>query len=239
MSLSVTTPSKMCIRDSDYIVPAQLYKRKVTANGKLLGYVLINQTLTLSEIYKENVNNEFRKRQHIYFDLLGEPIIYYDFNKNQMCIRDSSCLSLAYMYDADYNILFLEDYYEIDQEYLVFDMIDNMILCRKQIIIYDYYDRLGQDNDSLFMRKLRSVIDNKFTFKKEFSSPLVQQIAAKLEKQKYIVYSSNDLTLFVRDKNKLFGVLLFWDCLLYTSSFGNIRKSPRDWILFAGKKTGK
>lgn len=147
-----------------------------------------------------------------------------------------SCLSLAYMYDADYNILFLEDYYEIDQEYLVFDMIDNMILCRKQIIIYDYYDRLGQDNDSLFMRKLRSVIDNKFTFKKEFSSPLVQQIAAKLEKQKYIVYSSNDLTLFVRDKNKLFGVLLFWD--IEKSNF-DIINDYRDFYVLNNKNNFK
>jgi hypothetical protein len=140
------------------------------------------------------------------------------------------------MYDADYNILFLEDYYEIDQEYLVFDMIDNMILCRKQIIIYDYYDRLGQDNDSLFMRKLRSVIDNKFTFKKEFSSPLVQQIAAKLEKQKYIVYSSNDLTLFVRDKNKLFGVLLFWD--IEKSNF-DIINDYRDFYVLNNKNNFK
>ena len=122
-----------------------------------------------------------------------------------------SCLSLAYVYDADYNILCLEDYYDIDQEYLVYDMIDNMLLCRKQVIIYDEYDRLGQGHDSLFMRKLRSAIDNKFTFKKDFSSPLVQQIASKLERQKYIVYSSNELTLLVRDKNKLYGVLLFWD----------------------------
>lgn len=81
--------------NNDYIVPAQLYKRKVTANGKLLGYVLINQTLTLSEIYKENVNNEFRKRQHIYFDLLGEPIIYYDFNKNRYILNSLMCRLLG------------------------------------------------------------------------------------------------------------------------------------------------
>ena len=52
--------------NNEYIVPVQLNKQKVTDSGKLLGYVMINQVLTLSEIYKETVNNEYRKRQHIY-----------------------------------------------------------------------------------------------------------------------------------------------------------------------------
>jgi len=76
---------------NDYIVPVQLIKKKVINNGKLLGYVLINQKLTLTEVYKENVNNEFRKRQHIYFDLLGKPIAYYDFEKKRYILNSMMC----------------------------------------------------------------------------------------------------------------------------------------------------
>lgn len=81
--------------NNDYIVPLQLMKRKIILNGKLLGYVLINQKLTLSEVYKENVNNEFRKRQHIYFDLLGQPIAYYDFGKNRFILNSLMCRLLG------------------------------------------------------------------------------------------------------------------------------------------------
>jgi hypothetical protein len=57
-----------------------------------------------------------------------------------------------------------------------------------------------------------------------------------LEKQKYIVYSSNDLTLFVRDKNKLFGVLLFWD--IEKSNF-DIINDYRDFYVLNNKNNFK
>lgn len=62
----------------DFIVPVQLTKRKVINKGRLLGYVFINQNLTVTEVYKENVNNKFKRRQHIFFDLLGKPMAYLD-----------------------------------------------------------------------------------------------------------------------------------------------------------------
>lgn len=81
--------------NNEYIVPVQLNKQKVTDSGKLLGYVMINQVLTLSEIYKETVNNEYRKRQHIYLDLLGEPIMYYDFVRNRYILNSLMCRLLG------------------------------------------------------------------------------------------------------------------------------------------------
>ncbi|MDD4388618.1 MAG: hypothetical protein PHV87_05360, partial [Bacilli bacterium] len=177
---------------------------------------LISNLLQESDNCKINVFISSYTTQRKIYDELAEYLLKKDYTANEILklfteYINISCLSLAYMYDAEFNILYLEDYYEIDQEHLVLDMIDNMLLCRKRAIIYDHLDRLNQNINSQFMKKLNSIINNKFTFKKSFSSFLLQQIAEKLEKQKFIVYSSSELNLIVRDKGKLYGVLLFWD----------------------------
>lgn len=67
----------------------ELLKKKIILNGKLLGYVLINQKLTLPELYKESINKEFKKRLYIHYDLLEDTICYYDFEKKKYILTKS------------------------------------------------------------------------------------------------------------------------------------------------------
>jgi hypothetical protein len=54
--------------------PLEILKRKVISRGKLLGYVLINQKTMVSEMYKETINRDFRRKLFRYFGLLEEPV---------------------------------------------------------------------------------------------------------------------------------------------------------------------
>jgi len=90
-------------------VSIQLAKQKVINQGKLLGYVLLNQKLSMTEVYKENVKNEFRKRQDVFFDLLGKPLAYFDYTKNRL-VLNSLMGKLLQIEEKEINISEFEEY---------------------------------------------------------------------------------------------------------------------------------
>lgn len=121
-------------------------------------------------------------------------------------------LSLGYLYDADYNILYLDDYYKIDVEHVVANMIDNLLLCRKKLIIYDYNNLLSSGSNFHFIESLNRIVSNEEVFFKNFTSALVKNLAIRLEEKGLNVYSSNNELTFILEKNSvLYGIILFWD----------------------------
>jgi hypothetical protein len=60
-----------------------LEKKIVKAKDKTIGFVLINQKLTLSEVFKDTVHIDYKKRLKVFFDLLDEPVAHFDQEKNK------------------------------------------------------------------------------------------------------------------------------------------------------------
>jgi GGDEF domain-containing protein len=60
-----------------------LEKKIITAKDKTIGFVLINQKLTLSEVFKDTVHVDYKKRLKVFFDLLDEPVAHFDQEKNK------------------------------------------------------------------------------------------------------------------------------------------------------------
>ncbi|HOH17832.1 MAG TPA: hypothetical protein PK087_00775 [Bacilli bacterium] len=60
-----------------------LEKKAIFKDEKLVGYILLNQKLTLSEVFKDDVKNDYKKRLKKYLDLLDEPLAYFDQDKNK------------------------------------------------------------------------------------------------------------------------------------------------------------
>ncbi|MGD9604812.1 MAG: hypothetical protein AB7V00_01490 [Bacilli bacterium] len=65
-----------------------LEKKAILKNEKPIGYILINQKLTLSEVFKDTVQTDYKKRLKGYFDLLEEPVAYFDQDKNKFVLSN-------------------------------------------------------------------------------------------------------------------------------------------------------
>ncbi len=61
----------------------ELSKQKAMIGDKLAGFILINQKLTLSEVFRDGVVADYKKRLYAYFDLLEESLAYFDFDKKR------------------------------------------------------------------------------------------------------------------------------------------------------------
>jgi hypothetical protein len=65
-----------------------LEKKSVLVNERTIGYILINQKLTLSEVFKDTVVTDYKNKLALYFELLEEPVAYFDQEKNKYVLTN-------------------------------------------------------------------------------------------------------------------------------------------------------
>jgi hypothetical protein len=128
--------------------------------------------------------------------------------KNQINLVD---LRLSQLFNADYNIIYLEDYYKMENEHIVVNLIDDLLLCKRRLIIFDNNEYLKRGNSFRFVRELNKIVNNDQIFFKDFTSPLLQQLANRLEQAGLTVFSSNnEYQLIIEKDDTLYGIALFW-----------------------------
>lgn len=154
------------------------------------------------EIYEELTNlfieNDFSKNKII------------DIFANKLNVVD---LSIGYLYHSDYNIIYLEDYYDVDSEPLVNNMIDYLLLCKEKLIIYDNKGYLEQI-DSGFVNILNKIVNSpeKWLFNDRIVNKSVVALGKLLISKGYNAFPGHDeLSLTLEKNDKLYGVLLFSD----------------------------
>ncbi len=120
-------------------------------------------------------------------------------------------LELGYVFDADFNILYLEDYYQVDSEFLVVNMIDNLLLCRKKLVIQDGNERLKSSLESRFLVELKKVVDNQEVYLPAKGSELIMKIINYFEEAGLTTYHSTNYSFLVRKSDRLYAVVLYCD----------------------------
>lgn len=123
-----------------------------------------------------------------------------------------SDLKEGYLWNADYNVLFLEDYYDLDIEYITANMIDNLLLTKKRLIIFDRYDYINSDIESNFLNKIRMISKKenvifKNKYKDKIETLLIQTLK---EKGVDVLPSHDDINIVIKKKGKLYGVLILF-----------------------------
>lgn len=156
------------------------------------------------------------ERQRIIYEKLASLLLDEGFTTREIISiftkqLNISDLEIGYLYNADYNIVFLDEYYDVNAEHIVVNEIDNLLLCKKKLIIYDNNNYLQEDVNSNFLIELRNIVNNQAVFHSPRLSDLLKMLVDKLEKHKVTCYESNVVTLLVRKKSKLLGVMIYWD----------------------------
>ena len=154
--------------------------------------------------------------QRMIYDEVTNLLLASEFNSdevfqilsNQLNITD---LKVAYILNADYNILFLESYYEYDEDYVVANMVDNLLLVRSKLVIYDSNDYLNSSINTNFLIELNNIINQSHVFMPPELSTSLDKLISVLEENKIICYASELCTFLIRVKSKLHGVTVYWD----------------------------
>lgn len=120
-------------------------------------------------------------------------------------------LKQAYLIDSDYNILFLEDYYQNDEDYIVANLIDDILLCRNKLVIYDNEEFLASSESTNFLMDLNSIIQNKTIFWPTNLQGSINKLIDALSEHKVICYTSDLCTFLIKVKSTLHGVTIYWD----------------------------
>jgi len=179
----------------------------------LLMYVV--SLLKENKTYLINIfTSNLEYQREIYYELTN-LLLENNFTQEEIITIFTKNLNLtdlkqAYLIDADFNILILEDYYQINQDYLVVNLIDNLILTRKKLIIYDSKDYLKLVEKSNFLLELEKLI-NKPVFEKCEFSRLINKLVKRLEEKKIQVFASSSSSFMLKAKESIYGVTIYFD----------------------------
>ena len=118
-------------------------------------------------------------------------------------------LSIGNIIDADYNILDLESYYQIDDEAIIESYINQIVCCGKELIILDSKNHLNDEDCSKFVIRLKKLLKYKIPHPKFVKETLVEKISTSLSSvSTKIIGIFDPLHLVVENNEKYFGIVI-------------------------------
>lgn len=163
--------------------------------------------------------------------------IYNIFSKNLNVVRLNSRL----LFDADFNIIYLEEYYQEFTELNSLKMVNDLFTAKQKVVIFDDGNYLEKASPNKFFKRLQeSVSQLEITYNEHI---LHHGLIGKLNEifQRYnirAVGSHNDIDLILENNDRLYGVLIFWDIsTLNYQTFEKYRKfyehfKKNNWKIF-------
>lgn len=119
-------------------------------------------------------------------------------------------LAWQYLFDADYNVLYLGSYFRSEADYEVANFLDLLMLCRRKLIIYDEKRLLESAIETKFLTELKRIISNPEISHPKEAKGAVALLSEKLEARGVKVWSSLVFSLLLEKKDRFYGVLVFW-----------------------------
>jgi len=146
-----------------------------------------------------NVGNSLFDR-----DLSVKSIMYFLENNLNICdVNLGNCIQ------ANYNILDLESYYQVEDEALIEKYLNSLLCCGTELIIIDNKNHLESSRCSKFVLKLKQILEYEITEPTLVEKTVISRISKSLaNKEIKTVGIFNPLHLVVEYKNKYFGILL-------------------------------
>ena len=201
---------------------------------------LITQDLSWDESFRVKLNKDikincfvrsFEKTRRLFDEIASNLAelnisledIYYVIRK-QVNVSD---LHNAYLWNADYNIIDIDDYNEDNDIYENKNLISNLVCVKKKLYIIDQNDLLGSDEGLGFVKEVKTLLENK-----DIIYPITDKtclkIAQSLARHKiHVLGVYRNFDIVVEKNNKYFGLMIFNS----PSNYGNdILNSYRDQV---------
>ncbi len=201
---------------------------------------LITQDMSWDESFRVKLNKDikincfvrsFAKARKLFDDIAANLAelnisledIYYVIRK-QVNVSD---LHSSYLWNAEYNIIDLNDYNEDNDIYENKNLISNLVCVKKKLYIIDSNDLLSEENSLGFVKEIKALIEHK-----DIIYPIIDKTSLKisqsLAKHKiHVLGTYRNFDILVEKNNKYFGLMIFNS----PSNYGNdILNSYRDQI---------
>lgn len=179
--------------------------------SKYLANLFINNENLLVNYFTSKLETKFKLNQEITQILIDN---HFSTDKIMTILRKQlNIVDLfdGYVYDADYNILDLQDYYLNDNELLSLNNISALLTCQKQLVIIDNDNILRKETNTQFMQAIAPILKNSSLFNQEIVDVQLK-LASELNKFGIIVHGTIfGLDLVLERNNTYYGVLLFTD----------------------------
>ncbi len=136
-----------------------------------------------------------------------DEIIAFLMNKINICD-----LNEGYLYNADYNIIDFEDYYDIDIDYISDNLISYLLLCKEKVVVYDRKSLINQENDYKFFNAFIMVLNshNKI-FNEKNDNVIMKDFSNCLTVNKSVAYvDRNNLIFRTESEEKMAAILVLW-----------------------------
>lgn len=156
------------------------------------------------------------EKQKLLYERLANLFLDRNYSEEEILLtykkRLNICdLSYEYLFDADYNLVFLDEYYRVELDYEVANLIDLLMLCKKKLIIYDEKNLLESDLETKFLTEIRKISAPQDIYSPKEAKGMVTELVNRLREAGIKVYSSSVFSLLLQKQNKYYGVLIFWD----------------------------
>ena len=183
---------------------------------------LITQDMSWDESYRVKLNTDIKincfvrnpqSTKQLFDDIANNLAslnisledIYYVLRK-QVNISD---LHDGYLWNADYNIIDLDDYNEDNDIYENKNLISNLVCVKKKLYIIDKYDIINADEATSFVKEVKSLLE-----KEDIIYPIVDKtmltLAQVLARHKIKVLGQyRNYDLLVQKNNKNLGIIVF------------------------------
>lgn len=175
----------------------------------------------LLNLYRENPDGKINffssslSMMHNIFEEMGKQLYdkwlsmeqIYDYFKYTLNVSD---LSVGYLINADYNVLDLHSYCNVNDEVICDNMINALLSCSKKLIIYDGKNDLYQEKKSKFIEKLLNTINFELPHCVLQDNTIIDSVSKSLAKyQITTVGVYYPLHLVVEYENNYVGIMLF------------------------------
>lgn len=195
---------------------------------KIVSKILINSDGTINN-YKVNIFAKSEKLTRVLYDEIAETLLYnnvssadvFEIFRNQISISD---LNTGYALESDYNVLYLNDYYDIKDKFTIANNI-NILLCAKRgVVICDVDDLMTYEKKTEFNIAINNLFKPYHLLQnKDDCIVAINEVLAKHHVKTIGRYGN--INILIEKKKKYYGITIFdVPSLHYT----NVLNSYRD-----------
>ena len=161
-------------------------------------------------IYIKRVRNqrEFIEEFTLYFIEKGidsKEVINILLNKINVCD-----LSSGYFYDSDFNVVYLDEYYSVDVDYISDNMIDDLLTTKSKVVIYDDAGILERDYVYRFAATVKKLLVCEENIPNILTDTSMETIKENLEVDGFKASISNDNIIYQYNEDVINANVVLW-----------------------------
>lgn len=141
-------------------------------------------------------------------------------------------LSTEYLYNANYNIIDFESYYDIDVDYINDNLISSLLLCQDKLVIYDNNLLLNKDYSYRFFETIKNILDDREAIFEELNAnKSLYELNECIRKNDIESYYSQDNEIVMIRNNKVLTTMVILGDDSSSEALNYYRDNYRNFII--------